>query len=74
MECHDLCIRFLANKWDGAKSWDMVEVYAAIPASEKQRIERLEFLDEQELLIQLFQHYCLSIAWKGDLLKDIDIT
>lgn len=66
--------RFLANNWDGAKSWDMVQVYAAIPASERQRIERLEFLDEQELLVQLFQHYSLSIAWKGDLLKDIDIT
>jgi [phosphatase 2A protein]-leucine-carboxy methyltransferase len=28
------------------------------------RIERLEFLDEKELLTQLFQHYCLSWAHK----------
>ena len=27
-------------------------------------IERLEFLDEVELLHQLLQHYCISWAWK----------
>ncbi len=27
------------------------------------RIERIEFLDEQELLIQLLQHYCLSCGY-----------
>ena len=28
------------------------------------RIERLEFLDERELLDQLFQHYCVCWAYK----------
>lgn len=27
------------------------------------RIERIEFLDEQELLVQLLQHYCLSCGY-----------
>lgn len=27
------------------------------------RIEHIEFLDEQELLIQLLQHYCLSCGY-----------
>jgi [phosphatase 2A protein]-leucine-carboxy methyltransferase len=52
----------------------MVEVYAALPASDRQRIENIEFLDEQELLIQLFQHYCICIAWKGEMFSKIDIT
>ncbi len=28
------------------------------------RIEKLEFLDERELLEQLFEHYCLCWAYK----------
>lgn len=28
------------------------------------RIERLEFMDEKELLEQLLSHYCLAWAWK----------
>ncbi|XP_022194107.2 leucine carboxyl methyltransferase 1 [Nilaparvata lugens] len=66
--------RFLDAKWDGAKAWNMVQVYDAIPASERQRIEKIEFLDEHELLMQLFQHYCISIGWKGQLFADLDIT
>ena len=27
------------------------------------RVEHIEFLDEQELLMQLLQHYCLSCGW-----------
>ncbi|XP_049858555.1 leucine carboxyl methyltransferase 1 isoform X1 [Schistocerca gregaria] len=66
--------RFLNASWDGARAWDMVQIYSALPASERQRIERIEFLDEQELLTQLFQHYCIVIAWKGEIFSDIDIT
>lgn len=50
----------------------MVKVYNSIPPSERQRIEKLEMLDEGELLVQLFQHYCISIAWIGDLFQDVD--
>jgi len=43
----------------------MVTVYDKIPADERCRIEHIEFLDEQELLVQLFQHYCICVGWKG---------
>lgn len=52
----------------------MVQVYESISKAERQRIEKLEMLDEGELLTQLFQHYCISIAWTGDLFKDVEIT
>uniref|UniRef100_A0A1B6KZP1 Leucine carboxyl methyltransferase 1 n=1 Tax=Graphocephala atropunctata TaxID=36148 RepID=A0A1B6KZP1_9HEMI len=75
--CHSLDTqmhRFTGTGWDSARAWNMVEVYGTIPASERQRIEQLEFLDEQELLTQLFHHYCISTAWRGQLLSDIDIS
>nr|CAG4643310.1 EOG090X08O3 [Ilyocryptus agilis] len=60
--------RFLANGWDGAQALEMNHVYhSVIPQSEIQRIEKIEFLDERELLDQLFHHYCLSVAWKDSL-------
>lgn len=68
------CHRFLNCGWHGAKAWDMVQVYQSLPSNEIQRIEKLELLDEAELLTQLFQHYCISIAWTGDLFEDIEIT
>lgn len=51
----------------------MVQVYESIPVAERNRIERLEMLDEGELLTQLFQHYCITIGWLGDLFQDIEI-
>lgn len=60
--------------WSGARVWDMMQIYMSIPIAERQRIESIEFLDEQELLVQLLQHYAITIAWKGDMFKDIDIT
>ncbi|KAK7576295.1 hypothetical protein V9T40_012581 [Parthenolecanium corni] len=66
--------RFLNCGWSGCRVWDMMQIYMSIPGAERQRIEALEFLDEQELLFQLLQHYAISVAWKGDLLKDVDIT
>ena len=67
-------LRFLNTGWSGARTWEMMQIYSSIPASERQRIESLEFLDEQELLVQLLQHYAMCVAWKGELFKDIDIT
>ncbi|RZC36385.1 LCM domain containing protein [Asbolus verrucosus] len=63
--------RFLNNSWQGSKAWDMVQIYYDLPASERQRIEKIEFLDEQELLIQLFQHYCVCVGWLGTEFADI---
>lgn len=66
--------RFTSNNWQGAKAWDMVQVYYALPGSERQRIESLEFLDEQELLIQLFQHYCICLGWLGSEFAEVDFS
>uniref|UniRef100_A0A1B0GQG8 [phosphatase 2A protein]-leucine-carboxy methyltransferase n=1 Tax=Phlebotomus papatasi TaxID=29031 RepID=A0A1B0GQG8_PHLPP len=59
--------RFLDCGWHGARAWDMVQVYQSLPNGERQRIERLEMLDEGELLVQLFQHYAITIAWVAKL-------
>ncbi|KAJ1532223.1 hypothetical protein ONE63_000841 [Megalurothrips usitatus] len=64
--------RFSNNDWEGSQAWDMVEVYESIPGAERQRIEKIEFLDEQELLIQLFQHYCICVGWKGAKLSQVN--
>lgn len=66
--------RFLNSGWTGCRAWDMVQVYQSINASDRQRIERIEMLDEGELLVQLFQHYCLVLAWIGNVFQDIEIT
>lgn len=52
----------------------MVQVYDSIPPAERHTIEKLEMLDEGELLVQLFQHYCIAVAWTGDLYHDIEIS
>ena len=41
----------------------MNEVYDYLPKEEIARVERLEFLDERELVKQLFEHYCITFAW-----------
>lgn len=56
-----------------ATAYTMVDIYDRIPIFERQRIEQIEMLDERELLVQLFQHYGISIAWKGQTFLDADI-
>lgn len=59
--------RFLSNGSKCVNSWLMTEVFAKlIDATERKRIEALEFLDEVELLTQLFSHYCLVLASKSE--------
>jgi [phosphatase 2A protein]-leucine-carboxy methyltransferase len=29
------------------------------------RVERLERLDEKELMQQLFEHYCVTLGWRN---------
>ena len=58
------CNRFtVGGGWDGAQCWSMNEVYDYLPKDEIARVERLEFLDERELVKQLFEHYCITFAW-----------
>ncbi|XP_068610775.1 leucine carboxyl methyltransferase 1 [Brachionichthys hirsutus] len=53
--------RFLKTGWEHSDALDMMTVYSMLPQDDVARIERLEFLDEKELLQQLLQHY--SICW-----------
>lgn len=52
----------------------MCQIYDSLPLQERQRIEKIEMLDEGELLVQLFQHYCITVATIGELFQDIEIT
>ncbi|XP_062517631.1 leucine carboxyl methyltransferase 1-like [Corticium candelabrum] len=54
--------RFRDCGWKRVNAVDMWDVYNMLPADDVQRVERLEFLDEVELLQQLLQHYCISYA------------
>ncbi|XP_068102833.1 leucine carboxyl methyltransferase 1 [Hyperolius riggenbachi] len=56
--------RLLSNGWETAEAWDMIRVYSNLPQIDIARIEKLEFLDEKELLEQLLLHYCISWATK----------
>ncbi|KAF6733692.1 Leucine carboxyl methyltransferase 1 [Oryzias melastigma] len=59
--------RFLRSGWEHANALDMIAVYSMLPQEDVGRIERLEFLDERELLQQLLQHYSISWASKEKL-------
>jgi len=57
--------RFLNTGWTAAKSVTLLHLYQNyLPREEIHRIEKIEFLDEKELLEQLLSHYCLTVAWK----------
>jgi len=55
--------KFLTNGSKEVAAWDMNTVYETLLArDDKYRIEKIEFLDEIELLTQLLSHYCLIFA------------
>ncbi|XP_074657523.1 leucine carboxyl methyltransferase 1-like [Tubulanus polymorphus] len=56
--------RFTENGWTGAEAVDMMKAYKCLPHDEVKRMEKLEFMDEQELLVQLLQHYCICWAYR----------
>lgn len=58
--------RFTESGWHQANCITMWSAYYILPQSDVQRIESLEFMDEQELLEQLLTHYCLCWATKGE--------
>lgn len=57
--------RFKIHGLTNVKAWTLSEVYNnfLLPA-EVNRVGKIEFLDERELLEQLLQHYCIVIASK----------
>ncbi|KAG8431465.1 hypothetical protein GDO86_018634, partial [Hymenochirus boettgeri] len=64
--------RFLSNGWQSVDAWDMIRVYGNLPQQDVMRIEKLEFLDEKELLEQLLLHYCISWATNDKLSLGLD--
>lgn len=62
--CNQVCIYNYATC--AGKDWDW-NLCNGFPLFYYHRIERLEFLDERELLQQLLQHYCICWAVKDKL-------
>ncbi|KAK4474126.1 hypothetical protein MN116_003430 [Schistosoma mekongi] len=63
--CHSLATqeeRFLKAGWKISKGWTINQVYKTLPANTRYRIEHLELLDDIEVTIQLFDHYCILLA------------
>lgn len=55
--------RFQANGLKHTKGWSLLEIFnkCLLPSS-IERISKIEFLDERELLEQLLEHYCIVIG------------
>jgi len=60
-------ITFLKYFFKNVNAKSMVDVYNEIPIAEKQRMEKLEFFDEIELLTDLLTHYCISSSFNDSL-------
>lgn len=64
--------RFTSNGFDDSAAWDMSSIYHKfLPRGEIERIEKIEFLDEKDLLDQLLNHYCIALASTKDLEQQI---
>ena len=57
--------RLVTSGWDSGVCWTMYELYNLLPKEDINRVEKIEFLDERELVNQLFEHYCVSFCWKN---------
>lgn len=57
--------RLVSSGWQSGICWTMYELYNLLPKEEISRVEKIEFLDERELITQLFEHYCVSFGWKN---------
>ncbi|XP_052784460.1 leucine carboxyl methyltransferase 1-like [Mya arenaria] len=56
--------RMSSQGFEGADAMEMRHVLYRLPQNDVMRIQRIEFLDEQELLEQLMSHYCYCWAYK----------
>lgn len=44
----------------------MLSIYKnCLNTLDRERVEKIEFLDEENLLEQLLSHYCIVVAYKG---------
>ena len=64
--------RLLSTGWHNGFCWTMNEIYNMMPKEEIERVEKIEFLDERELVSQLFEHYCVSYGWKSMSMISLD--
>lgn len=59
----------LAGLTTGQGARDVLQLWRAddwVPAAERERIDRLEWLDEVEEWNLLARHYCVAWGWRGD--------
>lgn len=65
--------RFTKEGWAGAEAWDMLSVWSRLPPEEISRVTQIEMLDEQELVLQLFSHYCITLAWNDSRWAEVQL-
>ena len=66
--------RFKDCGFSGAGAINVWDAYEDLPYETRSRIEKIEFLDEFEIMKQLLEHYCVAWAWNDEKelgLKDI---
>ncbi|RXG61817.1 Leucine carboxyl methyltransferase 1 [Armadillidium vulgare] len=65
--------RFTKEGWAGAEASDMLSIWGRLPPEEISRVTQIEMLDEQELLLQLFSHYCITLAWNDSRWAEVQL-
>ena len=58
--------RFLDCGFYAAAAVNVWDAYQNLPFEILSRIEKIEFLDEFEVMKQLLEHYCVAWGWKDD--------
>lgn len=58
--------RFTDCGFSGANAVNVWDAYQGLPHETRFRIEKIEFLDEFEIMKQLLEHYCVAWAWNDD--------
>jgi len=64
--------RFVDCGFSGASAVNVYDAYLDLPHADRDRIERIEFLDEFEIMKQLLEHYCVAWAWKDGARMDLE--
>jgi [phosphatase 2A protein]-leucine-carboxy methyltransferase len=58
--------RFTRNGCSGAGAVNAWHAWEDLPAQIKSKVEKIEFLDEYEIMKQLLEHYCVSWGWRDE--------
>ncbi|KAJ1909340.1 carboxy methyl transferase for protein phosphatase 2A, partial [Tieghemiomyces parasiticus] len=57
-------VRYLSRGWQTAHALSITHIYRALPTAERDRLSKIEFLDELEEFDLLGDHYCITWAYK----------